>query len=407
MRTFLLVLFLFPMMFFSQEESRESKLYRYWAQQERKKIETDTSNKLFYLKNELSFYINGEKIGEYQKPTYYAMVKSCNDIIKIEINDTTRRIYYDTLNIIQDKMEQLNFLDKISWKSRINWYSKGTKPLRRKIDSIFLDQMISDTLDTENYLIYYTNLYLLYMENKFYEDKIRLFDEQLNFVCEQYDQKDLDKITTIFNEAFKTEILQMKEYFWESYDDKVNKIYFISSYLENNNLITSDFYKSVLDTMILINPTSENYFKLANHYKKSEKIKDYEKTLEVIKSKYPQFKDELNYNECVDLYNSGSYKSAYNLAIDVGGKFKGQAFKIAAMSVANLADVSGSSTFERKSNYYYAIQLLEKAKSLGVPTSSLISQYKTKLPTSTEKFTEGNPKSILLTTWGVTVTIKP
>ena len=53
-----------PFIIFSQkEESRESKLHRYWAQQERKKAFEDTIFKKFYFKNELSYYLKGEKIG--------------------------------------------------------------------------------------------------------------------------------------------------------------------------------------------------------------------------------------------------------------------------------------------------------------------------------------------------------
>ena len=117
-----------PLFIFSQkEESKESKLHRYWAQQERKKATEDTLFKKFYFKNELSYYVKGEKFGEFQKPTYQAMIRSCNDIIKIETEDSIRRMYYDTINQIQDKMESLKILENITYKSRISWYSKGTK----------------------------------------------------------------------------------------------------------------------------------------------------------------------------------------------------------------------------------------------------------------------------------------
>jgi len=409
MKKLLILLFFIPRIVFSQkEESRESKLYRYWAQQERKKIDSDTINRLSYLKNELSFYMNGEKFGEYQKSTYHSMIRSCNDIIKIENEDSVRTIYYDTLNILQDKMEQLNYLDKINYKTRISWYSKGSKSNRKKIDSIFLDQMVTKTpMDSETLLFYYTNLYFLYFETKNEEDKIRLFEEQMNFV-DSFSMEDeyLQKSTKIFSAIFEGhELLKMEGNYWVNYNESTNRIMFMLNYLETKEMVTTDFYKNILDTLILKDPSAVNYFKLANYYKKCDLNNKYEQTLEYIKVKFPQFKDELNYNECVSLYNEGSFISSYNLSMKIGGKYKGQALKIAAMSVASMADKVGTSTFERKCNYYYAIQLLEKSKAYNIPVNSLITQYKKMLPTETEKFTEGNPKKLILETWNVIINI--
>ena len=139
--------------------------------------------------------------------------------------------------------------------------------------------------------------------------------------------------------------------------------------------------------------------------KKNGNKTDYDNTLSNIKTKFPQFKDEIDYNNCVELFNDGKYMSAYKLSLQINGKYKGESFKIAAMSVSALASESGTSTFERKCNYYYAIQLLEKAKQYNVSVSTLISQYKTMKPNTQEKFEEGNPKTIKLTTWNVTVYI--
>ncbi len=409
MKKILFILVMIPIFVFSQkEESIESKLYRYWAQQERKKIDTDTTNKLFYLKNELSLYMNGEKFGEYQKSTYHSMVRSCSDIIKVEKEDSIRTIYYDTLNILQDKMEQLNYLDKINYKTRISWYSKGSKPNRKKIDSIFLDQMVTKTsMDSETLLFYYTNLCFLYLETKNEEDKVRVFEEHMNFVDSiGFGDEYLQKFTKIFSVIFEGhELASMEKNYWENYNGSNNKLIFMINYLETKEMITTGFYKNILDTLILQDPSPNNYFKLATFYKKCDLNSKYEQTLEFIKVKFPQFKDELNYNECVLLYNQESFMNSYDLSMKIGGKYKGQALKIAAMSVASLANKVGSSTFERKCNYYYAIQLLEKSKSYNIPVNSLITQYKKMLPTETEKFTEGNPKKITLETWNVTINI--
>ena len=61
MKKLLYILILIPFFGFSQEESRESKLNRFWAQEEHKKAIEDTTNSLYYFKKELSFYLTGEK----------------------------------------------------------------------------------------------------------------------------------------------------------------------------------------------------------------------------------------------------------------------------------------------------------------------------------------------------------
>ena len=75
------------------------------------------------------------------------------------------------------------------------------------------------------------------------------------------------------------------------------------------------------------------------------------------------------------------------------------------MSVSNLASTSGTSTFERKCNYYLAINLLTRSNNFGENNSSLISNLKTLLPTDEEKFEQGNPKTQYLSTFQITVNI--
>ena len=398
-----------PFIIFSQkEESRESKLHRYWAQQERKKAFEDTIFKKFYFKNELSYYLKGEKIGEFQKPTYQAMIRSCNDIIKIETEDSIIRMYYDTLNQIQDKMEILNILDNITYKTRISWYSKSTKPNREKIDSIFLDQFVNKPkFEVDVFRMYYNNLYFLYQENNKKEDVERIFVEYMLFVSnDSISSEQLKPFTEVFKSVYNKDIiLKSENLFWENYDSNKKRLVTIMEILEINECYNTSFYKNTLDSLIKIEPISTNYFKLATYHKKNGNKTDYDNTLSNIKTKFPQFKDEIDYNNCVELFNDGKYMSAYKLSLQINGKYKGESFKIAAMSVSALASESGTSTFERKCNYYYAIQLLEKAKQYNVSVSTLISQYKTMKPNTQEKFEEGNPKTIKLTTWNVTVYI--
>ena len=104
-------------------------------------------------------------------------------------------------------------------------------------------------------------------------------------------------------------------------------------------------------------------------------------------------------------YNNKSYKKAYSLGKALTGSIRGEGLKIAAKSVAAMANGCGASTFDRKCNYYYAIELLKKANSSGASVAKLMEKYKNLLPTGEEKFDKGNPKKISLSCWGVEVDI--
>jgi len=184
MKITLTFLLLIPFFIFSQkEESKESKIYRYKAQQERKKSLTDTLFKKEYIKNELSYYLQGEKLGEYQKTTYMSIIRSCSDLIKIESNDTIKNLYYDTLNLVYDKMEKNNMMEDINYLTKIDICSKGTKPNLKKIDSLFTGEMVKNKPMGNNELqTYYYNLYNLYNQTQDEKYLIRIYDEFMSFI---------------------------------------------------------------------------------------------------------------------------------------------------------------------------------------------------------------------------------
>jgi hypothetical protein len=90
----------------------------------------------------------------------------------------------------------------------------------------------------------------------------------------------------------------------------------------------------------------------------------------------------------------------------VSGKYKGEALKIAGQCVGQLANSCGSSTFERKCNFYHAVNLLQQAQSAGANVGGIIGSYRAQCPTADEKFDAGNPSSQSLSCWGVTVSVK-
>ena len=221
------------------------------------------------------------------------------------------------------------------------------------------------------------------------------------------DSSDLSKFYPYFRAIYSNigNITLISNDFLTKYDQDYTKIEFMLGHLEKNGLDSTNFYKNCVNYAINLNDTPTNSFKLANFYKKMGKNSEYNDILGKIKVNFPEFKDEINYNEAISLYNSGNYRKTYDLSIKIGGKYKGKSLKLAAICVAELANKSGISTFERKCNYYYAIKLLKTAQNYGVNTTNLTNQYAKLLPNNQDKFTEGNPTSIKLTTWGVTIDI--
>jgi tetratricopeptide (TPR) repeat protein len=137
---------------------------------------------------------------------------------------------------------------------------------------------------------------------------------------------------------------------------------------------------------------SENKYREANAI--YEKLIDLEEVTQ-------ERKGELKYKIVANLFKTGSYDAAYSKAMNIQGKFRGKAMSIAGQCVGQKANSCGVSTFERNCNYIYAVQLLEQSGGAAGP--SLIAQYKAKFPTSQDCFKEGNPTSVTLDCWGVTV----
>jgi len=410
MKNILTLVFLLPFFLISQvTESKESKLFRYWAQQERKKSLEDSTNKLVYYKNEISFYIKGEKLGEYQKATYYSIIKSISDVIKNETNDKIKKEYYDTLVIIQEKMQKLKIDEQLSNRVKINAELNSTKPNKEKIDSIFINEKNNNTeFFNEYYRIYFNNLYFIFSEKKDTNSIKRIYNEFITLYVKNIETKnDITYYGNIFENTFqnKDTILIIQNEFWKNHKDikEVNDLMY--SLVITNDMKNTKFHKELIDNLIVLNPTPTNYFRLLNYYEENNNIAKYNSILTDIKIKFPQYKDEIDYNFCVNEFNKGNYKTCYNMALKIGGNYKGKALKLAGICVGNLAMSSGTTTFERKCNYYYAIQLLKNSNNYGENNNNLITSYSTLTPDSTEKFDEGNPKTQFLSNFNVTVNV--
>ncbi|MEJ6615671.1 MAG: tetratricopeptide repeat protein, partial [Crocinitomicaceae bacterium] len=178
--------------------------------------------------------------------------------------------------------------------------------------------------------------------------------------------------------------------------------------LENKSCTESPEYFKLVEIIVELDPNSfDAQMMKAKALIGQNKYSDAISTLRKAKELAPDDAkaQEINCEIARAQYSSGSYTAAYNTAMSVSGAMKGKALVIAGQCVGKNANNCGSTTMERKSNYVYAVQLLEQARSLGESTGGTISSYKAMYPTDQEKFENGNPSTMFLSCYNVTVNI--
>jgi hypothetical protein len=205
-------------------------------------------------------------------------------------------------------------------------------------------------------------------------------------------------------------------------DQKLITVNNLINILEDKDCTSSDEYVILIDTLLKIDRSYKSLLVKAkllsfkgntadamNLFKEARGMAKNDDEKKIIESEITKVQERIaaqEYNKVLNLFNGGSYKSAYNAAMGISGKYKGEALKIAGQCVGQLANSCGSSTFERKCNYYHAVNLLQQAQSAGANVGGIIGSYRAQCPTADEKFDAGNPSSQSLSCWGVTVSVK-
>ena len=135
--------------------------------------------------------------------------------------------------------------------------------------------------------------------------------------------------------------------------------------------------------------------------KVSEAVKTFESALEMTTDAAQKSEIELSIAE--SYYKARSYKAAHNAGLRVSGAQSARGYEIAAGSVNAMMNDCGASTFERKANNYYAVELAEKSGK-----SRLVEVYKSQCPSSSDLFNVGKDvgESVTLDCWGKTMTVK-
>lgn len=286
-----------------------------------------------------------------------------------------------------------------------------------KIDKLFTFAMgeLKDETDPSFISIYYYNLLQLRNSEKDAAKKEaltrRMIDEYMTLIDMLAKIEGTDPIqeyiASVFDQVAKScaDVTPVVDKVLNNLpEDKQAKIEIIKKYrgfLDKRDCRDTKTYAQIVDLLLELDPTSEAWMAQGGKLMEQKKYNEAKNAYEKAKTFPGADNDEINYRIAHILYLQGSYKAAYNQASNVnGGEWKGKAISLMANSVAALANGCGDTTFDRKANYWYAVQLAERA---GASSAS----FKKNCPTSQEIFNENKQQgeSHYLPCWGVSVTI--
>jgi hypothetical protein len=364
------------------------------------------------------YYLKGEKIcGGYDKPNYDRLIGTLRNTITEEKDEAKSKAYTDTLMEVYDRAEKAGHVGVETYLLRAQYALTTTAPKNKVADDFFVKGMKNAGLGlNEAYVgMYYYNL-LLMVNTAEAKDKPAL---KKRYITEYFELSKLvsdakmslttqENLNTYLSYVVKTcdDILpELKGFMSALPQDKEAKKVTVKNFLsllDAKSCEGSKEYEMLIDTMIVIDPGFETMILKARLLVAKKR---YNEAMSAYRDAKPYAPDaaageDIEFEILKMQFSQGSYKTAYNSAMGISGKNRNEAMKMAGQCIAQLANSCGSSTVERKFNYYYASELYERAGISG--------KYASSFPTSSELFDNGFSKgqSVNLSCWGVNVTIR-
>jgi hypothetical protein len=396
---------------------------------------SDTKGAISEYKRELDFRLKAERAcPDFDLKNYRQIQRVINDLMKRDTSNV--KSYFDTLNAMLERMDAKSINDVKNGIRAAN-YLKGTNPNRDKADAFYQKALNETTVKPEDELVqnYYLNIYNIYNNAPEIGKsalKERMISEYfvLSKLCVDKQSKEETQayLTNTLNLILKScedilpEISVYLKKLPSNKDQKLITVNNLINILEDKDCTSSDEYVILIDTLLKIDRSYKSLLVKAkllsfkgntadamNLFKEARGMAKNDAEKKIIEDEITKVQERIaaqEYNKVLNLFNGGNYKSAYNAAMGVSGKYRGEALKIAGQCVGQLANSCGASTFERKCNYYHAVNLLQQAQNAGANVGGLIGSYRANCPSADEKFDAGNPSSQSLSCWGVTVSIK-
>lgn len=366
------------------------------------------------------YYLKGETIcgEEYGAKEYDAMSKTLRNTIITEKDNVRKKLYTDTLLGVYDRMDAKGYYNEVESSKRATFIMMSSKPDYKKADEIYLRAFENNNKFNDAELTYYYyNLYTLFSITSGDEQtafKKRLISDYFllskKIESEKFASSTQQSLTGYFNSLVRScdDILPELNGFMSSLpQDKEAKKKAVNNFLKllkEKGCTESNEYEMLIDTIISIDNTIDAVLAKAQLLKVKKRFKEsisvYQTAVQM--TELDSIKNEIMMDVLdIQYSNLNAYRTAYNTALTIKGMNRSKALLVAADCVAKTANSCGSSTFERKCNYYYAAQLANQAGEPGIA-----SKFKANAPTADEIFSNNSPATLKLSCWNVTVDVK-
>ena len=383
---------------------------------------------------------NAYKAKEYEKVTrsYVRAQKECGTLEMVFYNpfiysvqksmsnatdDSTKAAYLDTLIMVYESAQETHGVQK-EWQSYLgySYLMQGAAGNMKKADDAYKIGIHHEAEKVNKGFLqqYYVNLYNLWVQEQ--DDKAkekykkRIITEY--FKLSDYANKGdmgaeiIDFVSVYMDravtdcESILPEITSFMKELPQEIEAKKSTVKNFMALLEKQECTKSKVYAQLVDTIIAIDPSVDAVLAKAklqiSRGNTSGAISTFKQALGMAEN--ADQKSDIEFEIANVYFKGGNYKSAYTAGLAITGKNAGRGYEIAAQSVSATSNDCGVSTFDRKANYYYAVELAEKSGN-----GALISSMKSKCPTSSDIFNEDKSvgETVELSCWGNrTFTIK-
>ncbi|RFC53116.1 tetratricopeptide repeat protein [Brumimicrobium aurantiacum] len=368
-------------------------------------------------------YIRAQKeCGTLEMVFYNPFIYSVQKSMKNAADDSTKAAYLDTLISVYETAQETHGVQK-DWQAYLGYYymMQGKPGNMKKADDAYRIGIHHEGKDVNKGFLqqYYVNLYNLWVqeqdEKAKSEYKKRIITEY--FKLTDYANKGemgaavVDFVSVYMDravtdcESIVPEIESFMNELPQDVETKKSTVNNFMALLEKQECTSSPVYASLVDTIIAIDPSVGAVLAkaklLISQGKTSQAIQTFTEAKGMTED--ADQKSDIEFEIANAYYKAGSFKSAHNAGLAVSGKNSSKGYEIAAKSVSATTSDCGVSTFERKANYYYAVELAEKSGN-----SALISSMKSQAPTSSDIFNEDKSvgETVELKCWNKTFTIK-
>ncbi len=370
------------------------------------------------------FYIKAQKeCGTlemvFYNPFIYSVQKSMNDAT----DDSIKAAYLDTLIMVYETAQETHGIQK-DWQSNIGYYylTQGKPGSMKKADAAYRIGIHHEAEKVNKGFLqqYYVNLYNLWVQEQDEKEKSKYKKRIITeyFKLSDYANKGnmgveiIDFVAVYMNravtdcESILPEIKSFMKELPQEIEAKKATVKNFMALLEKQECTKSKEYASLVDTIIAIDPSVDAVLAKAklqiSRGNTSGAINTFRDALKMAEN--ADQKSDIEFEIANVYFRGGNYQAAHNAGIAVTGRNAGRGYEIAAQSVGALANDCGVSTFDRKANYYYAVELAEKSGN-----TALINSMKSQCPSPSDIFNETKSvgETVELKCWGNrTFTIK-